>query len=184
MPVLPSGRDPDEHDYAWRSRWGGRFFSGGGWEGEPPVLDLAGTVVPNPARLDDEQVVARANEAWTRWAAGTVWTLRRFRGMYLRVWSGEERQQGDPLHGRGLPPVPAAYPLQGVDFAHVDGLAVRIELIPTVFLAFDPPPALARPPASPVLPVGVAILCALGALLAFGAVFAGRRPRRDQPTRS
>ena len=180
LPILPSDDDPDQHDYVWRGRWGGRFFAGGGWEGEPPTLDLDGTVVTNPARLEDEEVVARANEAWSRWAAGTVWTLRRFRGMYVSVWSGDGEEKGDFPRVPGLAPVPAAYPLQGVDFAHVDGLAVRIELVPSVFLSLEPPPELARPPASPVLPIGVAVGCALV------AVFAGRAPRRrrrrDQPT--
>ena len=186
LPPLWTGPDPAEDEYVWRARYRGFLLGGGGRAEEPDVLSVDGEVVTTPARLDDERVVARANEVWAAWAQDTVWRLRRYRGMVVHVAPGGGRYAAGGSTARDLVPVPAAYPVQLVDLAHVDGLGVRTELVPGVFLSLDPPPAFARPPPDEALPVGVAGLCLLAAALAVASVFAGasvtRRPRVDQPT--
>lgn len=185
LPPLP--RDPfDDERYVWgEQRIMLHEARQGRAEGTASLL-LAGVRVPTPARLEDETVVGRANHLWKVLAEGSVWRLRRFQGVRLQVWSPAWLEEPDSWEAAVPPGVPAAYPVQVIDLAHVDGLAVRVELGHRVYATFDPPARFAVPRPGAVLPPWVAVLCLLGVVLAFVSDFAGgraalrRRAREDQ----
>ncbi len=186
IPRLPP-LSPSEGDHGHTS-WFFRlsFDRAPGLDRASEVLRLGDRVVPFPARLNDPSVVASANEAWAGWALSDAWAYRGLPPLYLEVWWGEHLggpEAADVGIGPGSDHVPAAYPLQAIDIAHVDGDPMRTQLAPLVYAEFEPPAAFVRSP-PPVVPTGAVVLSLLGIALAFGAVFAGAPPSRRDATAS